>query len=53
MQLFIFVRNNEILREISPTKRKGFFVEYENNQKKLQELEVEWGQAAEQLEAIK
>jgi ATP-binding cassette subfamily F protein 3 len=35
------------------SKKEGFFAEYENNQKKLQELEVEWGQAAEQLEAIK
>ena len=35
------------------SKKEGFFAEYQNNQKKLQELEVEWGQAAEQLEAIK
>ena len=35
------------------SKKDGFFAEYENNQQKLQELEVEWGQAAEQLEAIK
>ena len=35
------------------SNKEGFFAEYENNQKKLQELEVEWGQAAEQLEAIK
>ena len=35
------------------SKKEGFFVEYENNQQKLQELEVEWAQAAEQLEAIK
>ena len=35
------------------SKKDGFFAEYENNQKKLLELEVEWGQAAEQLEAIK
>ena len=35
------------------SKKEGFFAEYENNQKKLQELEVEWGQAVEQLEAIK
>ena len=35
------------------SKKEGFFAEYENNQKKLQELEVEWGQAAEQLEAVK
>jgi ATP-binding cassette subfamily F protein 3 len=34
------------------SKKDGFFAEYENNQQKLQELEVEWGQAAEQLEAI-
>ena len=33
--------------------KEGFFAEYENNQLKLQELEVEWAQAAEQLEAIK
>jgi len=35
------------------SKKDGFFAEYENNQQKLQELEVEWAQAAEQLEAIK
>jgi len=35
------------------SKKDGFFAEYENNQQKLQELEVEWGQAAEKLEAIK
>ena len=35
------------------SKKNGFFAEYENNQQKLQELEVEWAQAAEQLEAIK
>ena len=35
------------------SKKDGFFAEYENNQYKLQELEVEWEQAAEQLEAIK
>ena len=35
------------------SKKDGFFAEYENNQQKLQELEVEWGQAAEQLEAVK
>jgi ATP-binding cassette subfamily F protein 3 len=35
------------------SKKDGFFAEYENNQLKLQELEVEWGQAVEQLEAIK
>jgi ATP-binding cassette subfamily F protein 3 len=35
------------------SKKDGFFSEYENNQLKLQELEVEWSQAAEQLEAIK
>jgi len=35
------------------SKKEGFFAEYENNQQKLQELEVEWSQAAEQLEAIK
>ena len=35
------------------SKKDGFFAEYENNQKKLLELEVEWAQAAEQLEAIK
>ena len=35
------------------SKKEGFFEEYKNNQQKLQELEVEWGQAAEQLEAIK
>ena len=33
--------------------KEGFFAEYENNQQKLQELEVEWAQAAEQLETIK
>ena len=35
------------------SKKDGFFAEYENNQIKLQELEVEWGQAAEKLDAIK
>jgi len=35
------------------SKKDGFFAEYENNQLKLQELELEWGQAVEQLEAIK
>ena len=35
------------------SKKDGFFSEYENNQKKLQELEMEWGQAVEELEAIK
>ena len=35
------------------SKKEGFFAEYENNQQKLQELEMEWSQAAEQLEAIK
>ena len=35
------------------SKKEGFFADYENNQQKLQELEVEWAQAAEQLEAIK
>ena len=35
------------------SKKDGFFAEYENNQIKLQALELEWGQAIEQLEAIK
>jgi len=35
------------------SKKDGFFAEYENNQQKLQELEFEWGKAAEQLESIK
>ena len=35
------------------SKKDGFFAEYEKNQLKLQELEVEWGQAAEKLDAIK
>ena len=35
------------------SKKDGFFANYENNQLKLQELELEWGQAIEQLEAIK
>jgi len=35
------------------SKKEGFFADYEINQLKLQELEVEWAQAAEQLEAIK
>ena len=35
------------------SKKDNFFAEYENNQLKLQELEVEWGQAAEKLDAIK
>jgi ATP-binding cassette subfamily F protein 3 len=35
------------------SKKEGFFAEYENNQLRLQELEVEWAQAAEQFEAIK
>ena len=35
------------------SKKEGFFVEYESNQLKLQELEMEWAQVAEQLEEIK
>ena len=35
------------------SQKEGFFVEYEKNQQKLQELEVEWEKAADQLEAIK
>jgi ATP-binding cassette subfamily F protein 3 len=35
------------------SQKEGFFVEYEKNQQKLQELEAEWELAAEQLEAIK
>ena len=35
------------------SKKDGFFAEYENNQIKLQTLELEWGQAIEQLESIK
>ena len=35
------------------SKTEGFFADYENNQLKLQELEVEWEQVAEQLENIK
>ncbi len=35
------------------SKKDGFFSEYENNQLKLQELELEWGQAVVELEAIK
>ena len=33
--------------------KDGFFDEYEKNRQKLQDLEMEWTQAAEQLEAIK
>ena len=35
------------------SQKEGFFAEYEKNQQKLQELEVEWEQASEQLEAVK
>jgi len=35
------------------SKKDNFFVDYEHNQQKLKELEAEWEQAAEQLEAIK
>ena len=35
------------------SKKDGFFVEYEKNQQKLQELEEEWEKAVVQLEAIK
>ena len=35
------------------SQKEGFFAEYEKNQQKLQELELEWEQAAEQLEAVK
>ena len=35
------------------SKKDGFFAEYEKNQQKLQELEVEWEKYAVQLEAIK
>jgi ATP-binding cassette subfamily F protein 3 len=41
----------EKFKEISI--KEGFFEEYEKNQQRLQELEAEWEQAAEQLEAIK
>jgi ATP-binding cassette subfamily F protein 3 len=34
------------------SQKEGFFVEYEKNQQKLQELEAEWELAAVQLEAI-
>ena len=35
------------------SKKDGFFSEYEKNQQKLKELELEWEKAALQLEAIK
>ena len=35
------------------SQKDGFFAEYESNQQKLQELELDWGQAVEKLEAIK
>ena len=35
------------------SKKDNFFADYEHNQQKLKELEAEWEQAAEQLEAIK
>ncbi|MFT4903406.1 MAG: ATP-binding cassette subfamily F protein 3 [Thalassomonas sp.] len=35
------------------SQKEGFFVEYEKNQQKLQELEAEWELAAVQLEAVK
>ena len=41
----------EKFKELS--QRAGFFEDYEKNQQKLQELEAEWEQAAEKLEAIK
>jgi ATP-binding cassette subfamily F protein 3 len=41
----------EKFKELS--QKEGFFEQYEKNQQKLQELEAEWEQAAEQLEAIK
>ena len=33
---------SEIVKFSELSKKEGFFAEYENNQKKLQELEVEW-----------
>ena len=41
----------EKFKELS--QQVGFFEEYEKNQQKLQKLEAEWEQAAEQLESIK
>ena len=41
----------EKFKELS--QKEGFFEQYEKNQQKLQELEAEWEQADEQLEAIK
>ena len=41
----------EKFKELS--QQEGFFEEYEKNQQKLQKLEAEWEQAAEQLELIK
>jgi ATP-binding cassette subfamily F protein 3 len=41
----------EKFKELS--QQEGFFEQYEKNQQKLQELETEWEQAAEKLEAIK
>jgi ATP-binding cassette subfamily F protein 3 len=38
---------------IELSQKDGFFAEYEKNQQKLQELEAEWENAADQLEAIK
>jgi len=43
--------NPEKFKELS--QKDGFFDEYEKNRQKLQDLEGEWEQAAEQLEAIK
>ena len=43
--------NPEKFKELS--QKDGFFEQYEKNQQKLQELEDEWGKAAEQLEEIK
>ena len=43
--------NPEKFKELS--QKDGFFEQYEKNQEKLQELETEWEQATEKLEAIK
>ena len=42
---------SEKFKELS--QKDGFFEEYEKNQQKLKELELEWEQVSEKLEAIK
>jgi len=47
----VYLSDPEKFKELS--QQVGFFEEYEKNQQKLQKLEAEWEQAAEQLESIK